>query len=52
MKASDANKILIFGAGTSAAEGAPLQSGLFRKYAELTQRNPHRNNYPSGADHL
>ncbi len=35
----DANKVIILGAGASAADGAPLQAGLFRKYAEIVQRN-------------
>jgi SIR2-like domain len=36
-----ANKVFILGAGASAADGAPLQAGLFRKYAEIIQRNRH-----------
>jgi SIR2-like protein len=34
-----AQKVIILGAGASAADGAPLQAGLFRKYAEIIQRN-------------
>ena len=36
---TDAKKVIILGAGASAADGAPLQAGLFRKYAEIVQRN-------------
>ena len=36
---TNANKVIILGAGASAADGAPLQAGLFRKYAEIIQRN-------------
>jgi len=32
---STASKVIILGAGASAADGAPLQAGLFRKYAEF-----------------
>ncbi|MDX2109646.1 MAG: SIR2 family protein [Verrucomicrobiota bacterium] len=35
---TDAKKVIILGAGASAADGAPLQAGLFRKYAEIIQR--------------
>lgn len=35
----DATKVIILGAGASAADGAPLQAGLFRKYADIIQRN-------------
>lgn len=38
---TDAKKLIILGAGASAADGAPLQAGLFRKYAEIIQRNRH-----------
>jgi NAD-dependent SIR2 family protein deacetylase len=43
MLPKDANKVFILGAGASAADGAPLQAGLFRKYAEIIQHN--QNNY-------
>jgi hypothetical protein len=33
--ASTARKVIVLGAGASAADGAPLQAGLFRKYAEF-----------------
>src|ERR1039457_60039 len=35
----DARKVIVLGAGASAADGAPLQAGLFPKYAEIFQRN-------------
>ena len=35
----NANKVIILGAGASAADGAPLQAGLFRRYADIIQRN-------------
>jgi NAD-dependent SIR2 family protein deacetylase len=38
-KAEDAKRVIILGAGASAADGAPLQAGLFRKYAEIVQRD-------------
>lgn len=36
--AKDANKVIILGAGASASDGAPLQGDLFRRYAEIIQR--------------
>ena len=36
--AAEARKIVILGAGASAADGAPLQAGLFAKYAEIMRR--------------
>ena len=35
ISAEEARKVIILGAGASAADGAPLQSNLFRKYAEI-----------------
>ena len=45
--AQNASKVFIFGAGASAADGAPLQAHLFRKYAEIVQS--HRNDYVHAA---
>jgi len=39
--AKDANKVIILGAGASRADWAPLQGDLFRKYAEIVQRDAH-----------
>ena len=39
--AATARKVFILGAGASTADGAPLQAGLFRRYAEIVARNPH-----------
>jgi hypothetical protein len=36
--AKDAPRLMILGTGASAADGAPLQAGLFRKYAEIIRR--------------
>ena len=36
---ADARRVIILGAGASAADGAPLQAGLFRKYAEALRSN-------------
>ena len=35
---AEARKVVVLGAGASAADGVPLQAGLFAKYAEIMRR--------------